>query len=256
MPWTCAALPCTLMMEPGCTGLGPMRSTRNFSCAPEDFRASLPAPIAASMSSCVVTCVMPTPAMQSPSFQPNDSASGFVKPVTTRFSMRRPSDLSSPKRSATTMATLCVVRSGPSSSSSPAAQLRASCVRPPMPVKAAPTKSVTMSTASSVASPTVLMTPFSASSSPRRSMSLLRPLMPSPTVSTTAFTPSPTRSTASSAVAASSPSALSVMPRVSAMRPTPPKAAPPTNLAPSPTMRPASSTTAPASSRRPPSSSS
>mmetsp|Transcript_62414 Transcript_62414/g.188372 ORF Transcript_62414/g.188372 Transcript_62414/m.188372 type:complete len:282 (+) Transcript_62414:158-1003(+) len=244
-PWTRAARPPTKTRSPlfGPAGLLPRRSTMKRIGVPLAFSASLAAAMAASIASWLATGPGPTATMQSPARQPIFSASGLVNFVTTRFSIRSPSVRSSPKSSPTTMATLCVAKVPMVFSllSSPVRKSKAPRTPPAMPCTASPTKSVTMSTASAMPSPTVPAMPFSAKSS-------AVPLMPSSMVVTTPETLSPTRSTASSAASASWPSASCVTPRVSVMRPMPPNAAPPTNFVASPTARPASSRRLPSSS--------
>mmetsp|Transcript_12384 Transcript_12384/g.28367 ORF Transcript_12384/g.28367 Transcript_12384/m.28367 type:complete len:299 (+) Transcript_12384:228-1124(+) len=224
-------------------GLPPRRSTRKRIGVPCAFRDSFDEAMAASMSSCDVTRLTPTPTTQSPSLQPNFSASGLVNLVTMRFSSRSPSDFSSPMSSPTTMATLCEAITplwAPLLSSSPARRSKTSRTPPAMPCTASPTKSETMSTASAMPSPTVPAIPFSSRSAAVPSMPPSMPSTTALTPSPTAFTPSPKRSTASSAATAKVPSALSVTPSVSVISPMPPRAAPPTNLVASPTARPVS----------------
>mmetsp|Transcript_12062 Transcript_12062/g.21417 ORF Transcript_12062/g.21417 Transcript_12062/m.21417 type:complete len:357 (+) Transcript_12062:224-1294(+) len=222
-------------------GRAPILSTRKRTGAPLVRSSSLAVPMHASMASWEEVCCMFTPRMQSPKRQPSLAASGLVKFVTTRFSIRRPSDLSSPKSSATTMATLWVSYLL-EDCSSPDTHCNMSCTPSAMPRTESVTKSWTKSTASAAPSATALTTPFSAKSSAVLSN-------PSPTVSTTVVTPWPTMSTASSAPSASSSSAPLVRPKVSVTRPTPPRAAPPTNFVASPIARPAPEMRSSSSSR-------
>mmetsp|Transcript_103073 Transcript_103073/g.291978 ORF Transcript_103073/g.291978 Transcript_103073/m.291978 type:complete len:305 (-) Transcript_103073:569-1483(-) len=219
----------TSLPAPGsAAGPPPARSTMNRMGAPWVLRASFVAEIAASTSSCDVTAPLPTATMRSPTLQPSPSASGRVSLVTVRSSIRSPMERSSPKSSATTMATLCCLTPAPL-----AIQSSVSLTPPAMPSTALDTRPPTMSAASCMPSLTAFTTPLSLKS-------LAVPSSPSSTASTTALTPPPTSSTASSAVSAKRSPARLAIPSLSVTRPTPPIAAPPTNFGASPTARPPS----------------